>query len=99
MARTRITPNQVTIANTFLGFACAWMFLAGTSDATMQIQKSAKAAGIPADNCMYCHTEKLPKKDAVTNNDRGKWLIAEKEKRAAKEIDGAWLKDYPADKK
>jgi phosphatidylglycerophosphate synthase len=26
LARTRITPNQVTIANTFLGFACAWMF-------------------------------------------------------------------------
>ena len=26
LARTRITPNQVTITNTFLGLACAWMF-------------------------------------------------------------------------
>ncbi len=26
LARTRITPNQVTIANTVLGFICAWMF-------------------------------------------------------------------------
>ncbi len=26
LARTRITPNQVTIANTCLGLACAWMF-------------------------------------------------------------------------
>lgn len=26
LARTRITPNQVTITNTFLGLVCAWMF-------------------------------------------------------------------------
>ncbi len=26
LARTRITPNQVTIANTFFGVICAWMF-------------------------------------------------------------------------
>lgn len=26
LARTRITPNQVTLANTCLGFLCAWMF-------------------------------------------------------------------------
>jgi hypothetical protein len=28
-------------------------------------------------------------------NDVGKWLIAEKDKRGAKTVDGAWLKDYP----
>jgi len=80
-------------------FVCAWMFLGGTSNATPAIQKSAKAAGIAADNCMYCHAEKLPKKGAVTENDRGKWLVEEKTKRNAKEVDGAWLKEYPADKK
>ena len=80
-------------------FACAWMVLSGTSNATTTIQKSAKAAGIPADNCLYCHVEKMPKKDAATENDRGKWLVAEKGKRNAKEVDGAWLKDYPGDKK
>jgi phosphatidylglycerophosphate synthase len=26
LARTQVTPNQVTIANTLLGLACAWMF-------------------------------------------------------------------------
>jgi hypothetical protein len=26
------------------------------------IQKQAKEAGFPATNCLYCHTEKLPKK-------------------------------------
>jgi hypothetical protein len=80
-------------------FWCAWMLLSGTSSATLPIQKKAKEAGIPADNCLYCHNEKLPKKDAVTHNDRGKWLIAEKTKRNVKEVDPAWLKDYPADKK
>ena len=66
----------------------------GTAYATMEMQKKAKAAGIDAQNCLYCHGEKLPKKNAFTNNDRGKWLVAEKDKRKAKEIDPAWLKDY-----
>ena len=35
-----------------------------------------------------------PTKAKVTHNDRGKWLVAEKDKRKAKEIDVAWLKDY-----
>jgi hypothetical protein len=72
----------------------------GKASATMDIQKKAKAAGIEMEGgCLYCHGEKLPKKDAVTHNDRGKWLIAEKEKRKAKEVDVAWLKDYVEAKK
>ena len=68
--------------------------------ATMEIQKSAKAAGITeATSCVYCHVEKLPKKGASTNNDRGKWLHEEMEKRKAKEPDPAWLKDYVEKKK
>jgi hypothetical protein len=43
---------------------------------------------------MYCHGEKLPKKGASTFNDRGKFLMAEKEKKGAKEVDVNWLKDY-----
>ena len=35
----------------------------------------------------------------MTHNDRGKWLVAEKAKRNAKEVDPAWLKEYPGDKK
>ena len=77
----------------------ACMLVSEVTTATLPIQKKAKEAGIPATNCLYCHGEKLPKKDAVTHNDRGNWLIAEKQKRGVKEVDGAWLKDYPGDKK
>jgi hypothetical protein len=82
-----------------LVFWAGWMLLNGTSSATLPIQKKAKELGYDATNCMYCHNEKLPKKGAVTHNERGKWLLAEKDKRKAKEVDPAWLKDYPADKK
>ena len=67
--------------------------------ASMEIQKKAKAAGVEVAGCVTCHVEKLPKKDATTYNDRGKWLIAEKDKRKAKEVDPAWLKDYVEPKK
>ena len=71
-----------------------WLSGVQTASATMPIQKKAKDAGFPATSCQYCHVEKLPKKDAATFNDRGKWLIAEKDKRKAKEIDISWLKEY-----
>jgi hypothetical protein len=67
--------------------------------ATMDIQKKAKAAGYEVTNCQYCHVDKLPKKGASAANERGKFLIAQKEKKGAKEIDVAWLKDYKEEKK
>jgi hypothetical protein len=76
-----------------------WMFLAESSSGSMAMQKKAKELGFPVENCMYCHNEKLPKKGAVTYNDRGKWLQSEKDKRKAAEVDVAWLKEYPGDKK
>jgi hypothetical protein len=72
----------------------AWLVGAGTASATLEMQKKAKAAGFEARNCLYCHGEKLPKKGATTHNERGKFLIAEKEKRGVKEVDVNWLKDY-----
>ena len=82
-------------------FWCGWLALSGTSTATLDQQKQAKAAGIAVKNCQHCHVAALPKKDkgAHEPNDVGKWLIAEKEKRGAKAVDGAWLKDYPGNKK
>jgi len=74
--------------------AGAWIATRGTASATMVLQKKAKEAGFEATNCLYCHNEKLPKKEAVSHNDRGKWLLAEKDKRKAKEVDVSWLKDY-----
>lgn len=71
-----------------------------TANATMDMQKKAKTAGIEIQGgCVYCHVEKLPKKGAVTNNDRGKWLVDEKDKRKAKEVDVTWLKEYVEPKK
>jgi hypothetical protein len=80
-------------------FWCGGMLVSGMSTATLPIQKKAKELGFPVENCLYCHNEKLPKKDAVSHNERGNWLIAEKAKRNAKEVDPAWLKDCPVGKK
>jgi len=77
-----------------LGVAGAWLALGGVASATMDMQKKAKAAGFEATNCQYCHVDKLPKKENHAANDRGKFLVDEKEKRKAKEIDVSWLKDY-----
>ncbi len=66
---------------------CGWIAFSGTSTATLEHQKQAKAAGVEAaKNCTYCHVDKLPKKDEGKHelNDVGKWLVAEKEKRGAK---------------
>ena len=79
--------------------AAVWVLDVGPASATMPIQKKAKELGYPAQSCLYCHGEKLPKKGAMTHNERGKWLVAEKEKRKAKEVDPAWLKDYTEPKK
>jgi hypothetical protein len=72
----------------------AFLTTGGTANATLDLQKKAKAAGFEATSCLYCHNQKLPKKGAVTHNNRGQWLLAEKDKRKAKEVDVAWLKDY-----
>jgi hypothetical protein len=76
---------------------CGWIVFSAVSTADLEIQKQAKAAGVDVKNCQYCHVDKLPKKDQGMHepNEVGKWLIAEKEKRGAKKVDGAWLKDYP----
>jgi len=78
---------------------CGWLGISSTSSATMEIQKQAKAAGADVKNCQTCHVAALPKKDSHENNALGDWLVAEKTKRNAKAVDGAWAKDYPGDKK
>ena len=74
----------------------AAVLLAGAapSHATMPIMKKAKEAGFPATNCVYCHVEKLPVKGKVTHNERGTFLVTQKEAKKAKEVDVAWLKEF-----
>jgi hypothetical protein len=74
------------------------MLITTPSSATLENQKEAKAAGVDVKNCQACHVATLPKKDSHELNDAGKWLVAEKDKRGAKTVDGAWLKDYPGKK-
>jgi hypothetical protein len=71
-----------------------WFVAAPPVAATMEMQKEAKAAGFEVQGCAYCHVEKLPKKGASTYNERGKFLLAEKDKRKADKIDVQWLKEY-----
>jgi hypothetical protein len=72
----------------------AWAAGAGIASATLPMQKQAKDAGVQGVACITCHGEKMPKKGASTLNEKGKWLVSEKDRRKAKEIDGAWLKEY-----
>lgn len=53
--------------------------------------KQAKDLGFPAKDCTYCH---INPGGGDTWNDRGKWLVAEKKRRNADEVDIGWLKGY-----
>jgi hypothetical protein len=72
------------------------------AEADPRLVKESKDAGMPAQNCQYRHVSKVPKKDtfkaADDLNDRGKWLVAEKDKRKSKEVKGDWLKEFPGGK-
>jgi hypothetical protein len=84
------------------GWGAASMIVIGLGAASAMAEpamiKQAKEAGLPVQNCQYCHTEKVPKKETFKPeelNARGKWMLAEKEKRKASKSDPAWLKEYP----
>jgi len=61
--------------------------------------KEGERVGLPGRELLVLPRREAAKKDAVTYNDRGKWLKAEKQKRNAKEVDVSWLKEYPGEKK
>ncbi len=50
-----------------------------------------KAQKFGAKNCLYCHKEP---EGGEGWNERGQWLIAEKERRKADAVDVEWLADY-----
>ena len=65
--------------------------------ATPPMIKQAKDAGFPAQNCQYCHVAAMPKKEGFKPddlNERGKWLLAEKDKQKANDVKAEWLKNY-----
>ena len=74
---------------------------AGNAAATSQMFLEAKKEGMPAQSCQYCHVSKLPKKESFKPedlNERGKWLMTERDKQKAKEVKADWLKSYPGGK-
>jgi hypothetical protein len=84
-----------------VGVLLAWTVAASVSIGKPIWVKKAKELGYPAKNCEYCHSVKLPKKDTFKPdqlNARGKWLLEQKEKNKAKEVNLEWLKDYPGGK-
>lgn len=56
--------------------------------------KKARAFDPGVTSCLSCHVNKKPKKDEPLS-ERGQWLVEQKAKRQAKEMDLSWLKDYP----
>jgi hypothetical protein len=69
--------------------------------ASPNLVAKAKEKGFPAQNCQYCHVSKVPKKDTFKPddlNERGQFLMAEKDKQKAKTVDADWLKNYPGGK-
>ncbi len=50
-----------------------------------------KAQKFGAKDCLYCHKEP---EGGEGWNDRGQWLIAEKERRKADAVDVEWLADF-----
>ena len=51
----------------------------------------AKSRKFGAKDCTFCHVDP---EGGPPWNDRGKWLIAEKERRGAEVVDVEWLADY-----
>jgi mono/diheme cytochrome c family protein len=87
----------LALASMALMFASA----APPAGATPQLLTQAKGAGMPAQNCQYCHVSAMPKKEGFKPddlNERGKWLLGEKDKQKSKDIKAEWLKNYPAGK-
>ena len=80
-----------------VGLAVLWT-ATSPAYATPQLFGQAKGAGMPVKNCQYCHTDAIPKKDTFKPdelNERGKWLLTEKDKTKSPDIRVEWLKNYP----
>jgi hypothetical protein len=64
---------------------------------TKHMEDKAREMGLSPMNCGACHRGSLPKSGKDLFNERGRWLLGEKARRHAKEVDVLWLKDYRVD--
>jgi hypothetical protein len=58
--------------------------------AVEKMKAKAKQLAMADGNCLACHGANIP----AGLNDRGYWLVAEKNRRKAKAWDMSWLKEY-----
>lgn len=73
----------------------------GPAVASPQLLAKAAEKGLPAKNCQYCHVSALPTQDRFKPedlNERGKWLLTEKNKQKSKTVDVEWLESYVGSK-
>jgi hypothetical protein len=97
----RRDPMRVPRLITAASMALVCVTAAAPVGAEPKTFKEAKDMGLPVQNCQYCHVSKIPKKETFKVddlNDRGKWLVAEKDKRKSKDVKGEWLKEFPGGK-
>ncbi|MGH9897284.1 MAG: hypothetical protein ACRD63_13065 [Pyrinomonadaceae bacterium] len=87
ISRVNYIRATAVIAFAFLYF----VFMAPVARTYPPFLKQAKELGFPAKNCTYCH---INAGGGDEWNARGKWLVEEKKKRKADEIDVGWLKEY-----
>jgi Rieske Fe-S protein len=69
----------------------------GVTLASPPILAAAVKAGVPAKDCQYCHTDAFPKPETYkpeTLNDRGKFLLTDKQQRGLKAVDVEKLKEF-----
>nr|WP_320133746.1 hypothetical protein [uncultured Holophaga sp.] len=72
---------------------CLAFSVAAQAKATYLIAAKKVDAGVK--NCASCHTNGVKAKKGDPLTERGNWLVAQKAKKKAAEVDPAWLKDYP----
>jgi ketosteroid isomerase-like protein len=81
--------NRIKFAIAIFFVVSVLVGLSGNASAFPPFVGKAKKFG--AKDCTFCHVDPL---GGPPWNDRGKWLVAEKERRNADAIDVEWLADY-----
>ena len=83
-----------------VGFAVITLLISGMNfspdlRANKELYKEAREKyGSEIKGCKHCHVGALPKEDDHEFNERGKWLMEQKEKRNADKVDVSWLDEY-----
>jgi len=74
-----------------LGFpAKNCLYCHASAHAAEKMKETARELHISEGNCLLCHGANIP----AALNDRGEWLVAEKNRLGASRVDMKWLKDY-----